>query len=123
MMQLIAILARELCDSVAVYSFSNKLVRVPDRRGFALRDAITSSQQHGSTYLGQAIQDLNKKEPYDRIIVLTDEQSHDVVPAPNAKGYLINVAAYQNGVGYGDWTHIDGWSESVFDYIQNVERD
>jgi 60 kDa SS-A/Ro ribonucleoprotein len=42
----LAILARELCESVAVYSFSSHLVRVPDRRGFALRDAISNSQPH-----------------------------------------------------------------------------
>lgn len=117
----LAILARELCESVAVYSFSDATKRVPDRRGFALRDAISTSQRHNGTMLGQAIRDVSK-ENYDRIIVLTDEQSHDTVPGSDGKGYLINVAAYQNGVGYGDWTHIDGWSEAVFDYIQNIEK-
>jgi len=33
----------------------------------------------------------------------------------------INVASYKNGVGYGKWTHIDGWSESVIDYIRTLE--
>ena len=28
---------------------------------------------------------------------------------------------YQNGVGYGAWTHIDGWSEAVIDYIMAYE--
>jgi len=118
----LAILARELCESVAVYSFSSNLVRVPDRRGFALRDAISNSQSHSSTYLGQAIATINEKETYDRIIVLTDEQSHDAVPNAKAKGYLINVAANKNGIGYGAWTHIDGWSEAVFDYIGENEK-
>jgi hypothetical protein len=118
----LAILARELCESVAVYSFSNNLVRVPDRRGFALRDAISNSQSHSSTYLGQAVATINEKETYDRIIVLTDEQSHDAVPNAKAKGYLINVAANKNGIGYGSWTHIDGWSEAVFDYIGENEK-
>jgi 60 kDa SS-A/Ro ribonucleoprotein len=118
----LAILARELCESVAVYSFSSNLVRVPDRRGFALRDAISNSQSHSSTYLGQAVATINKKETYDRLIVLTDEQSHDAVPNAKAKGYLINVAANKNGIGYGAWTHIDGWSEAVFDYIGENEK-
>lgn len=118
----LAILARELCESVAVYSFSSNLVRVPDRRGFALRDAISNSQSHSSTYLGQAVATINEKETYDRIIVLTDEQSHDAVPNAKAKGYLINVAANKNGIGYGAWTHIDGWSEAVFDYIGENEK-
>lgn len=118
----LAILARELCESVAVYSFSSSLVRVPDRRGFSLRDAIANSQAHGSTYLGQAVATINKNETYDRLIVLTDEQSHDAVPNAKAKGYLINVAADKNGIGYGAWTHIDGWSEAVFDYIGETEK-
>ena len=60
-------------------------------------------------------------EPCDRLIVITDEQAQDSVPAPNGKGYMINVAGYQNGVGYGKWTHIDGWSESVIEYIRELE--
>jgi 60 kDa SS-A/Ro ribonucleoprotein len=35
---------------------------------------------------------------------------------------VINVASYRNGVGYGPWTHIDGWSESVLEYIRELER-
>jgi hypothetical protein len=63
------------------------------------------------------------QDGYDRIIVLTDEQSHQQVsaPLPEAKGYFINVAGYKNGIGYGKWTHIDGWSESVIDYIRAAE--
>jgi len=52
------------------------------------------------------------------LIVITDERAHDTVPAPNGKGYVINVASYKNGLGYGKWTHIDGWSESVVEYIR-----
>jgi 60 kDa SS-A/Ro ribonucleoprotein len=44
------------------------------------------------------------------------------VPAPKGKGYVINVASYKNGVGYGKWTHIDGWSESVVEYIRVLEQ-
>jgi len=38
---------------------------------------------------------------YDRLIVITDEQAADSVPAPAATGYVINVASYKNGVGTG----------------------
>ena len=118
----LAILARELCERVAIYSFSNSVVRIPDRHGFALRDAITNSQLHGGTRLGSAVEHINASEQYDRLIVLTDEQSHDTVPNPKGKGYVINVASYKNGVGYGAWTHIDGWSEAVIDYIFEYEK-
>jgi 60 kDa SS-A/Ro ribonucleoprotein len=55
----------------------------------------------------------------DRLIVITDEQSHD--PVPQMKGYMINVASNKNGVGYGRWLHIDGWSDKVLDYIVKYE--
>jgi hypothetical protein len=44
------------------------------------------------------------------------------VPAPRGKGYVINVASARNGVGYGEWTHIDGWSEAVVEYIAELEH-
>jgi hypothetical protein len=44
------------------------------------------------------------------------------VPAPNGKGDVINVASYDNAVGDGKWTHIDGWSESVIEYIRALEQ-
>ena len=117
----LAVLLREIGEKVGVYSFSDELVEVPARRGFALRDAIDASQRHNSTQLGKAVESLNQKEKYDRLIVITDEQTHDSVPGPKGKGYVINVASYKNGVGYGKWTHIDGWSESVVEYIRTLE--
>jgi hypothetical protein len=117
----LSVLLRETGEKVAVYSFSDELVEVPARRGFALRDAIDTSQRHNSTQLGKAVEQLNKKENYDRLIVITDEQAHDTVPAPQGKGYVINVASYKNGVSYGKWTHIDGWSESVVEYLRTLE--
>ena len=35
--------------------------------------------------------------------------------------YVINVPSYKTGVGYGRWTQIDGWSESVIEYIRALE--
>lgn len=117
----VAILLRELCESVEVLTFSERVVVVPPRRGFALRDAIVSSQPHSSTLMGQAVRAVNSQLRYDRLVVLTDEQSRDVVPAPAGRGYVINVASEKRGVGYGAWSHIDGWSEAVIDYIQDFE--
>jgi 60 kDa SS-A/Ro ribonucleoprotein len=113
---------RQIAESFAVYSFSDEPVLVPARRGFALRDAIDASQRHNSTQLGKAIESLNRNETYDRLVVITDEQAHDSVPAPRGKGYVINVASFKNGVGYGKWTHVDGWSESVVEYIRMLEQ-
>jgi hypothetical protein len=35
--------------------------------------------------------------------------------------YMINVASARNGVGYGAWTHIDGFSEAVLNYVRERE--
>lgn len=118
----VGILLRELCEDVRIFTFSDAVVEVPARRGFALRDAVISSQQRGGTRLGKAVAFVNTIE-HDRLIVLTDEQSSDKPPAPVAKGYVINVASNQNGVGYGPWRHIDGWSEAVLDYVHASEQE
>jgi hypothetical protein len=112
----LAMIAREMFGTLRVFTFSNELVEVPGRRGFALRDAVTGSQPHGGTELGKAVRQL---PACDRLIVITDEQSHDSVPG--RRGYLINVASAKNGVGYGKWLHIDGWSDKVLDYIARYE--
>ena len=44
------------------------------------------------------------------------------VPGPKGRGYVINVTSYKNGAGYGKWTHIDGWSEAVIEYIRALEQ-
>ncbi len=124
----LAILAREICDEVEVFTFSNATKKVPPRRGFALRDAIVASQPHGGTLLGAAVGEVDAKDV--RLIVLTDEQSHDKVPAPKGYGILINVASYQHGVagalpgsGKRDWLRVDGFSEAVIKWIAAVEAE
>lgn len=93
----VAILLRELCEDVEVMTFSTQVVQVPSRRGFALRDAIVKSQPHGGTEMGKAVTAINAQRQYDRLVVLTDEQTADRVPAPKAKGYVINVASNKIG--------------------------
>lgn len=117
----LTVLVREIAEAVDIFTFSDTISRVPARRGMALIDAIQRSQEHRNTYLGKAITALNANVAYDRLIVITDEQAHDDVPDSKGKGYLINVASNQHGVGYGKWVHIDGWSEAVIRFIQAHE--
>ena len=117
-----AALASIITGDVRVFTFSNGLVEVPPRRGMAGVDAVQRSQPHSGTYLRAALEAINRTHKYDRMIVVTDEQSHDgICDATSDHAYLINVASAQNGVGYGKWTHIDGFSESVLRYIAKAE--
>ena len=124
----LAILLREKAEAFCLATFSEKCVELPPRRGFALRDAITGSQAHAGTYLKRALSELHVKPEWrelDRLIVITDEQSHDgILAAWTPKAYVVNVAPYKQGVSYGNgWTHLDGWSERVIDYIAAAETE
>lgn len=120
-------LASIIPGDVRMFSFSDRLVEVrligvQPRRGMAGIDALRTSQQWHRTYLGKAVTQINQL-PHDRLIVITDEQSHDTVPSPTAsRAYMINVASSKHGVGYGAWTHMDGFSESVLRWIVEFER-
>ena len=117
-----ATLASVIPGDVRVFSFSNEVVEIPPRRGMAGVDAIIRSQPSNGTLLGKAVKYVNAIK-HDRLIVITDEQSQDVVPDPVAqKAYMINVASARNGVGYGAWTHIDGFSEAVLNYVRECEQ-
>ena len=116
----LAILAREMCEEVEIYTFDNSTKLIPPRRGFALRDAI--GRPRGGTDIGGAVEIANRAG-YDRLLVFTDEQSHTRVGSPlNDKAYMVNVANCQNGVGYGAWTHVDGFSEHILRYIRESEK-
>lgn len=110
------------CESLRVLTFSHHTVEVAPRRGMAGVEAVINSQDHGGTLLGQALETVSKIK-HDRLVVITDEQSHDRVPDPSVRNaYMINVGSYQNGVAYGKhWVHIDGFSEGVIRYIQELE--
>jgi len=115
----LAILVRELAENVKIFSFGTNITVVPPRRGFALRDALGDAT--GGTLLGAATRWVYAHEQFDRLIVLTDEQSQDAVPDPKGVAYMVNLASEKNGVGYGPWIHVDGWSESVIDFITELE--
>lgn len=119
-----AALASIIHGDVRVFTFSEAVVEAPPRRGMAGVDAVIRSQPHSGTWLGRAVAAINAQVPHDRLIVITDEQSHDPVGSPAAKrAYMINVAAHRNGVGYGAWTRIDGFSENVLRFIAEHEND
>lgn len=114
----LAMLLREICENVVVMKFNDRATSVPPRRGFALRDALGRADGGTRTETAKAQAD---REGYDRVIIITDEQSSQPLTAPHGAGYVVNVASARNGIGYGPWIHIDGWSEAIVHYIQQYE--
>ncbi|HWF04038.1 MAG TPA: TROVE domain-containing protein [Candidatus Angelobacter sp.] len=125
----LAILAREVCEAVSIYAFNQTAHIVPARSGFALRDALARTK--GNASFGGLAVELANSHGYDRIIVLTDGEWHHgstqgnallVSPPPlTEKAYMVNVANTRNGVGYGKWISVDGWSEAIIDFIRECE--
>lgn len=122
-MKALAMLLREVCEDVQIIPFARGcVVDVPPRRGFALADLLHRHGGPDGTNIGDAVTYANHLG-YDRLILLTDEQFHTRVPEPlkGTLAYCVNVAVEKHGVGYGSWLHIDGFSESIVDYIQRYE--
>ena len=116
----LAMLAREQCEEamIIVFGFNAKLIP-GELRGFSLARALARGPG-GGTHTENAKR-LADREGYDRIIIITDEQSHQAISAPQGRGYVINVAPYEHGIGYGAWTHVDGWSEAALSYVAATE--
>lgn len=136
----LAAIIRAACDEPVVYATAgNDMTRIhatakiPARNGMALVDAIRQAKSKlggGGIFLKPMLDFVQKEEKSaDRIVVITDEQDCAVADRdrPNlAKpfgrhNYLINVASYQNGIGYGAWTHLDGFSQAIGRYIIEAE--
>lgn len=118
----LAMILMEVADRCRVFTFSDRMVEVPPRRGFAMVQAVKAVINPVGTMLGSAVRTVYREFPEcDRIIVVTDEQSADRPPHPQGRGYIINVGGNKNGIAYGPWVSIDGWSEAVIEYIREAE--
>lgn len=138
----LAMIAREICEDPVIYCTAgndgNRIhatMQIPARKGFALRDYICGGEVirkigGGGIFLVQCLEFIKKEQKTtDRIIVITDEQDCDTAARSpltadtfGTFNYLINVASAKNGVGYRKWTHIDGWSDKVIDFIIQYEK-
>ena len=126
----LAILARELCRRPRIFCFGSRICEIPGWSGLALKQNIerAASLCGGGTEIGRAVEEVVKAvSPLDRIILVTDEQSHDEVKTvmpPATKRYILNVGAYSNGVATANhWVRIDGFSEASLKYIQFLEKE
>ena len=121
-----ACLGAAINGNVQMALFASGLEEVSGWRGLAGVGAIRSRIGHvgHGTDIGLAAKWAFAQNP-DRVVIVTDGQSHSRVPDPpkGTKGYMINVAPYQNSVGYGLWTMIDGFSEATLRFIHEAERE
>ena len=119
----LAMIGREMFEDVDIYSFSNDIILIPNRHGFALRDAINRSQSHCGTYMWKSVETVLRKNNYQRLIVITDEQTADRPIQAAVNSYIINISTNKNGVGYEyGYKHINGFSDKVFEYIAEIEK-
>lgn len=139
----LCILAREMCEDVVIYATAGNdgmrkhaTMLIPPRHGFALSDYITGHEvRHkigsGGIFLVDCmdyIAEQEKNNQVDRVIVFTDEQdcSGNKNPASAKRlgkyNYIMNVAAYQNGINSAAWETISGFSEKCLDYVREVEQ-
>lgn len=120
----LAILCREICEEVEIWSFNDSAVRCKPRRGFVLIEEIKNANGSGGTDIPRAIRTVNEQSKFDRVIMFTDEASTSSgsFKVNCDKAYILNVASYQNGINHGQWTTITGFSEAVVDYIQAFEK-
>jgi len=122
----VAAILRET-EQCVTYTFSNELVKVKSTlHGMKYIEAVMHSQPNGGTYLSKAVSGI-EGDPCERVIIITDEQSHDGPPTRCwAKyGYVVNVAGYTPSVVNGSrgWQSIaGGWSDKIVSYIAAYER-
>lgn len=134
----LCILLRELCEDVVFYATAghdssciHKAELVRPHRGFALRDAILEAAGRlggGGIFLKQVMDYMKDVEhKADRVIVITDEADTDKKANPataNAWGkrnYIINISVEKGGIAFKKFHHINGFSESVIDYLAASE--
>lgn len=131
-----AILVAGVCEEPVVYATGgddhlrkHATARVSGE-GWELGEAIDAAPVgHGGIFMVQALRHVLEAEKVaDRVIVLTDEQDVDrnlnpaEAPAFGKKNYLVNVSNERNGIAYGKFVHIDGWSEAVVEFVRQVEQ-
>jgi hypothetical protein len=117
----LAVLLREVCKDVKLYTFNNLIHEIPPRRGFALRDYILKNSG-GGTSMWSAVRYAGRVRRNDVMVVITDEQTMGSGKYADANADLlviINVASYVNGIGYEKGAvHINGWSDSVISWLR-----
>lgn len=121
----LAMVLREVCETVQVVMYGNSNLKVPAYHGFAMRDFIVDYPNRAAagfgTETGKVLR-MHNSSSYDRVIVVTDEQTSDVLPPAMKNSYIINVGTFAPSIAYGKWTSLTGWSDRLVQYIARIEE-
>lgn len=128
-----AMLAREQCESVAIYATAGSdgmskhaTQRLSNSRGFSLVEEICKNRLGGGgIYTRQCLEYIKEDlgETPDRIMIFSDSQDCDMnnkIPKPfGTHNYIVDVSAHARGINYsGVWSaEISGWSEHFLSFI------
>ncbi len=105
-------------------AFGHEAKEIAPIQGLGASIALATANVGHSTNAHLAMEIVNRMVPLpDRAIIITDEQATQRLPKPLTKSnYIVNVAPYQNGIGYGQYNTINGFSAATIDYIREIER-
>lgn len=122
----LGMVAAEMCDDHDIWYFANHTENARSLRGFTIRDRYKQAPVGGGTDTHRVVKEVMDTGKYDRVIIITDEQSSSSIPSPHDKckgrAYIMNIASYKNGIGHGDWETISGFSANIFRYIIAREK-
>jgi uncharacterized protein with von Willebrand factor type A (vWA) domain len=124
----LTIIGNSICENSKIVAFGTECYQIPAFKGLSLIKTCKDISRicGGGTDIQNAIETVDKSNiKYDRIIIITDEQSFTpLIPPKNkkSKNYVINIASYKNGINYKDYTHINGFSENTFKFISEFEK-
>ena len=109
---------------VRLVAFGQEAKEIQPIPGLGVIAALLGSNVGHATNAHLAMHIVNSMQPApDRVIFITDEQVTQALPIPKPpRAYIINVAPYENGIGYGQCTTINGFSAATIDYIREAER-
>ena len=117
----LAAIFMENCDHVTVLQFGSNVAEIPARRGLNFPLKIEYGAVGHGTNIAAAVSAANRLNP-DRVIVVSDMQSHTSIGAPHGVGYMINVAPYEFSIAFGPWLELSGWSDDLVRFMPEYEK-
>ena len=140
----LAIILKNKCEDIDIWctagydhrrAHNTAMIESP-ARGLGLKTQIhelSNKLGGGGIFLKQCTEftgTFYNNEAIERVIIISDSQDTDLSTAQGVSNasvysennYLIDIASHLNGVGYGPYTVINGFSEKVIEFIELYEQ-